>query len=108
MKIIFDRSAADSLADKYLILELDTITIGDQLRTIYCLMDDIPIAQIHTLTEFRLQHEKFIDLYKKQQYQDCLIELKKLIDYQFQDINSYYDVMMARIENIVDSTTQDK
>jgi hypothetical protein len=108
MKIIFDKSVVNELANRHLILELDTMVIGNQTKTIYCLLDDISIDQLSCLDQFRDHHNEFLDLYKKQKYPQCPAALKKLMDYGIRDINSYYEIMLERIEKIISMMTPDK
>ena len=100
MKIIFDQLAAKELAEKHLILELDTFFINDQSKTIYCLIDNIDFDKLHLIDEFRALHQQFVEHYQQQQYQQCQNLISQLKKYGFYDVESYYDVMTQRLEKL--------
>ena len=49
MNIIFGASAAQQAQEKYIVLELDTFQVDQQLTTTYALVEKVPLMEIYLL-----------------------------------------------------------
>jgi hypothetical protein len=99
MNIIFGKENLPAVADKYTILELDTIRVlpVDQLVTAYCLVDAIPILNMPKAESMKNLHENLLINYRKRDWNFCTQALEHLIGYWGADMDSYYTTLSERI-----------
>lgn len=97
MNIIFDPQVAEELRQKHILLELDTLEINQQTRTLWCVMENYNYHDVPDIFEFADLHQQFMALYKAGHYVQCLELLPKLESYQYPDMCSFYSVMNQRL-----------
>jgi len=107
MHIIFDQDSVEDLKQKHILLELDTLEINGQTRTLYCLLENFSYNDVPDIFHFAELHQQFIDLYKQGQYQESLVLLKKCQSYEYNDIKSFYHVMEKRLTVLIDRQMSD-
>lgn len=100
MNIIFGRDQAALLGKTYTVLELDTIRIakdGPEI-TAFCVVDSIPILQMHKVTEMEELHQNLLVEYRKQNWNYCNQALEHLVGFWGQDMDTFYENLKTRID----------
>jgi hypothetical protein len=99
MNIIFGKEQADSMMEKYTVLELDIFQIGNTLETVtaYCAVENIPIDQLLQVPELKIKHANMIDHYRTRQWDACQSEIDQLIGQWNGELDSFYQEVSARI-----------
>ena len=79
MYIIFGNEEVNKIREKYTVLELDTIRIGDaEPRTAYCVLQGIPIDDLPNLERFKNLHENLMINYGRRGWELCLQAIGQL------------------------------
>jgi hypothetical protein len=99
MNIIFGTEQADSMLEKYTVLELDIFQIGNTSETItaYCTVENLPIDQLLQVPELKIKHANMINHYRARQWVACQSELDQLIGQWNGELDSFYQEISARI-----------
>mgnify|MGYP003640235727 CR=1 FL=1 len=63
----------------------------------YCLIDNIPVTEMHKIDEQKDLHTKFYENYQKGDFNFCIHALEHLKGKWGGKIDSYYDIMEDRI-----------
>jgi hypothetical protein len=106
MNIIFGKEQADSMLEKYTVLELDIFQIGNTADTVtaYCAVENIPIDQLLQVPELKIKHASMIDHYRTRQWVACQAELDQLMGQWNGELDSFYQEVSTRISQFA---TQD-
>ena len=101
MNIIFGE-AIKNLPDSFTVLELDTFQYAkDQcVRTAYCVIENLPLEEYPTLAAYRDVHARLLVEYRKQNWDYCRCAIKELKGRWSGDLDSFYDDIAARIEDL--------
>jgi len=86
--------------DRYLVLELDTFRIEDQIVPSWCIIDagDIPLAEMTQLDHFKTQHENLIKNYKIGNF-DFVEQMIEHLQGKFGgNVDSFYTELFARMK----------
>lgn len=86
--------------DRYLVLELDTFRIEDQIVPSWCIIDagDIPLAEMTQLDHFKTQHENLIKNYKIGNL-DFVEQMIEHLQGKFGgNVDSFYTELFARMK----------
>ena len=99
MHIIFGSQQATELADKYTVLELDTIQFSNSglTETAYCLVEAIPIPDLPRVNGMKTLHENLIANYQKRDWNYCTQAIEKLMGFWGCELNSFYTELQNRI-----------
>ena len=101
MKIVLatEEQIAD-VAERYLVLELDTFRIEDKVVPSWCIVDagDIPLQDMTELAHFKEQHENLIRNYKKGDLNFVEQMLEHLKGKFGGNLDSYYMELYARLQ----------
>ena len=98
MNIILGKSQADLLKDKHLILELDTVTMGNSTPiTAYCVVENVPLEQISKIEPFTKLHTTLMENYRKRQWNYCQDVIEELIGAWGGQLDSFYTDLLNRI-----------
>lgn len=100
MHIIFGKTQADELSDKYTVLELDTFIIGENgpHEPAFCIIETIPITDLPKVESMRELHENLIRNYGQQDWRFCLDAITYLKGFWNGEIDSFYDDLTKRIQ----------
>jgi hypothetical protein len=103
MNIIFGREQADALANKYTVLELDTIQFGKDgsVITAYCTVENIPFEELSETEQRKIQHEHLILNYRGRAWKDCLEALDQLTGKWGGELDSFYENLRSRVETYI-------
>ena len=101
MKIVLatEEQIAD-VAERYLVLELDTFRIEDKIVPSWCIVDagDIGLAEMTELAHFKEQHENLIKNYKKGDLNFVEQMLEHLQGRFGGNLDSFYTELYARLQ----------
>jgi hypothetical protein len=98
MNIIFGTKEADLLKTRYIILELDTVTIkSSNPLTLYCAVENMPIDEISMLDHLKDLHHNLIAEYKKKNWEFCEQAISHLLGRWGKELDSFYDILSQRI-----------
>ena len=100
MHIILGDQITEEIADKYIVLELDTfrITGRDQAVPAFCLVENVPLAELPMEDQFRDLHAQMIKNYRLGNWKFCEDALEHLKGRWNGEIDSFYIVMAKRIQ----------
>ena len=96
MNIIFDRPD-EELAEKFVVLELDTFSNHQKSVTAYCVIEKIPLQDFPTLTAYVETHQNLMQEYKKQNWEYCLCAIKELTGKWNGELDSFYENLEQRV-----------
>lgn len=100
MHIIIGASNAENLKEKYTLLELDVIKYDAEkpAQPAYCVLEDIPIAELPDIDQFADLHGKLIENYRKRNWNYCEQALDHLMGRWGSQMNSFYTELTQRID----------
>jgi hypothetical protein len=102
MNIIFGGNLVDEIASKYTVLELDTIRMlpdGTE-ATAWCVVEKIPLSELGRLDELKQLHHDMMFQYKTGNWRSCETSLKSLIHCWGTEVDSFYEIMLARVQDL--------
>lgn len=100
MNIIIDADQVEAFKTKYTVLTLDTIRVlpEDQLVTAYCVIENIPIAELPALEDKRNKHEELIVNYRRKNWDFCTLSIDLLRGSFGGEVDSFYDDLQSRVD----------
>lgn len=103
MNIIFGRENIGTLAERYTVLELDTIKLPDDREiTAFCVVENIPINHLPQLESMRNLHENLLLNYRKRDWNYCTQALEYLKGFWNHELDTYYDNLQSRIDKEIE------
>lgn len=106
MYIIFGKDNAESIMqdNKYIVLEVDTIRSSNEAEpiTAYCVVEKVPLAELGATSAYVDWHKDLIADYKNRQWQQCLQTIDLLQGHFNGELDSFYDILKARIQNYLE------
>jgi len=99
MHIVMGQQNAQEVESKYTVLELDTLKINNEEQpvTAYCLVENVPLHEIATLTQYHSLHSDLIRNYKIQNWNYCVDALGHLRGRWNRELDSFYDSLQERV-----------
>jgi hypothetical protein len=98
MNIIFGNNEVEQLRDKYIVLELDTVTIkSSKPITAYCIIENIPIDEMPKIDNFKKIHAELMENYRNRNWDFCIQAIEKLMGFWGKQIDSFYTVLLTRV-----------
>lgn len=102
MNIIFGRENAEELRNKYTVLDLETIEVGDgTTMEVFCLIpaENISLGELPELEQWVQLHHDFLKGYHNKEYdysKQCIEHLRGKFG---GEVDSFYDEILGRIAN---------
>ena len=98
MNIILGQSQADLLKDKHLVLELDTITMGNSTPVVaYCVVENIPLDQIAKIEPLTNLHRSLMENYRKRDWSFCQQAIDELVGAFGGQLDTFYTDLLNRV-----------
>ena len=98
MNIIFGTAEVTKLQEKYIVLELDTVTIrSSKPITAYGVVENLPLEEFAKVEVFTKLHQDLMDNYRKRNWDFCIQAIDTLMGYWGKQIDSFYTVLLTRI-----------
>ena len=100
MNIIFGTSEAEQLSEKYIVLELDTVTIKSSTPiTVYCIIENIPLEELPKADKFKKLHSDLMEQYRKRNWDFCIQAIEHLMGFWGKQVDTFYEVLSNRLIN---------
>lgn len=101
MEIIFGKENADKLRDRYVLLELESVSVsglGERLE-LYCVVptDKIAVDKLSELPRWIKLHEEFLHGYHNKEYEYCLQCIEHLTGQFAGELDTFYEEIKSRI-----------
>jgi hypothetical protein len=101
MYIIFGNEEIETIREKYTVLELDTIRVGDtEPRTAYCVLQSVPFDDIPNLEHLKTLHQNLINNYGQQEWKLCRLAIEELTSRWGGELDSFYAELASRIDDL--------
>jgi len=98
LNIIFGNNDVEQLRDKYIVLELDTVTIkSSKPITAYCVIENIPIDEMPRIDNFKKIHAELMENYRNRNWDFCIQAIEQLMGSWGKQIDSFYTVLLTRV-----------
>lgn len=103
MNIIFGKEQLANLDQKYTVLELDTLQIGENgpVVTAYCAVEAVPLEELVDLEKQLALHQQLLDNYKARKWPECQLALSDLITKWGGEVDSFYHELADRIMDYI-------
>jgi len=100
MNIIFEEAITSELNEKYTLLPLDKIYSAelDRVRTAYCALSNISIAELMTIENYVDLHRNMISNYYKRNWSFCEQALEHLIGHWNGEVDTFYKHFAQRVQ----------
>lgn len=98
MDIIFSRSVAESLSEKYTVLELEPHCVGEDILETFCVVagDKIPLSEITMLEHWKKLHSEFVQSNKDGNGKLCRDLAEHLIGKWSGELDEFYTIVCSR------------
>lgn len=111
MNIVLGNDNLEEIDSKYTVLELDTFVMDDMSTpiTAYCLVENLPIAEMSQLDNLRDLHKNLIKNYRAQNWDYCEQAIEHLKNCWNGELVTFYQELDLRIsqlrkqKNMIDS-----
>lgn len=104
---IINQDHIDEIDQRYVVLELDTITdpVTEQCKTYYCVIESIPMNEVQSVHIAADTHRRLMQAYNRQDWQFCLSAARGLKGRWNGEIDSFYTHIEDRIQSIQNKVT---
>jgi len=97
MNIIFGTDLSD-LRDRFVVLELDTFRKpGGEPRTVYCLVENIPLDDFPVLDSYIKAHHDLMQAYRNRNWEYCRHAISGLHGRWNGELDSFYEDLAQRV-----------
>ena len=100
MNIIFSDWAAQQAQEKYIVLELDTFKVDEQLTTTYALVERVTLTEMLNLDSFKDLHRNLLKEYRKRNWKYCEDAVEHLRGKWNGELDTFYTVLIERIQDL--------
>jgi hypothetical protein len=102
MNIIFGSDLVEEIANRYTVLELDTIRMlpAGTESTAWCVVEKIPLSELGQLDELKQLHHDMMTQYKTGNWSSCETSLKSLMHSWGTEVDSFYEIMLDRVRDL--------
>lgn len=101
MHIILGDQITAEVADKYIVLELDSFEIAGRDGTVsaFCLVENVPLQELPQADQFRDLHAQMIRNYRAGNWKFCEDALGHLMGRWNGEVDSFYKDLQCRLSN---------
>lgn len=98
MNIIFGTDL-EQLRERFVVLELDTFrTAHSEPRTVYCLVESIPVQDFPILESYIKAHHDLMQAYRDQNWEYCRHAIGGLHGRWNGELDTFYDDLARRVQ----------
>ena len=103
MNIIFGRDQAAAMNSRYTVLELDTLRLGGQELTAFCVIEAMPIMDMPRVESMKTLHENLLIEYRKRDWNYCIQALEHLTGFWNHEVDTFYINLKSRIDSYIEN-----
>ena len=109
MNIIFGEDQARELTTKFTVLELDTFKFiePNYQATAYCVLENIPIADLPQVDSLRNLHSTLMLNYYKKNWNFCEQAIEHLLGKWGNELDTFYIDLKNRVDKLKTQTLDD-
>ncbi len=102
MQIIFDRLVAEELSEKYVVLELEQHTVGENTLETWCVVeaDKIPVEEVVMIDHWKKLHAEFVQANKDKNGKLCRDLSVYLIGKWGGELDEFYQIVTERFAEV--------
>lgn len=102
MNIIFDGPQVENLKQRHILLELDRFQFvnGQEPVQAWCVIEQVPVAEIHTVEHYKRLHTSLMTHYWQRQWHVCEDAMLLLKGRWNGELDSFYTVLAERIQDL--------
>lgn len=90
----------DKIGDKYVVLELDTITIKSSPPiAAYCVIETIPVEDFPKVEIYKKLHADLMDHYRNKRWNYCEDSIKILKGFWNGEVDTFYESILERVQD---------
>jgi hypothetical protein len=110
MHIILGEQITAELADKYIVLELDSFEIPGRDGTVsaFCLVENVPLPELPQADQFRDLHAQMIRNFRLGNWKFCEDALEHLMGRWNGEVDSFYKDLQHRLTNLQTHTVTEQ
>ena len=98
MNIILGKSDAEKLDEKYIVLELDTVTIKSSAPIVaFCVIENMPVSELPEAADMKKVHASLMPAYRNREWKYCEQAITKLIGRWGGEVDTFYESLLSRI-----------
>jgi hypothetical protein len=100
MDIIFNRKVAEELSEKYVVLELETHLVGEDILETFCVVpgDKITMDEVTKLDHWKKLHDQFVQANKEKNAKLCY-DLRPYLKGKWGgELDEFYDIVCGRFD----------
>ena len=101
MHIILGDQITEEIADKYIVLELDSFRVSGRDSTVsaFCLIENVPLDELPQADQFRDLHAQMIKDYRLGRWPSCQDAIQHLMGRWNGEMDTFYQDLLARLDN---------
>jgi hypothetical protein len=109
MNIILGQENAETLSDRYVVLELDSFRIKPDYKVVkaYCLIENLGLIELMQVDQYKNLHSKLIENYQKRNWNFCLQAIDNLRGQWTGQLDSFYEDLCFRIQSLQNTRIDD-
>jgi hypothetical protein len=98
MQMIFNRTVAEELANRYIVLELEPHVVQDAVLETFCVVESekIPLTEVTMIDHWKKLHKEFVQANKDKNGKLCRDLSEHLIGKFGGEIDSFYEIVVSR------------
>lgn len=93
------REVAEHLKINYTVLELETFESNNGPVTTFCVVNEVPVAELPMLEYNKQLHAEFLKEYQAGNFNNCTVIAEGLKGKFNGDLDSFYEVLLDRINS---------
>jgi len=98
MQMIFNRTLAEELANRYIVLELEPHIVQDGVLETFCVVEGekIPLTEVTMLEHWKKLHKEFVQANKDKNGKLCRDLAEHLVGKFGGEVDSFYEIVVGR------------
>jgi len=98
MQMIFNRTLAEELANRYIVLELEPHIVQDAVLETFCVLESekIPLTEVTMLEHWKKLHKEFVQANKDKNGKLCRDLAEHLVGKFGGEVDSFYEIVVGR------------
>lgn len=100
MDIIFSRQVAEELSNKYIVLELEPHSVGEDVLETFCIVssEKVPISETAMIDHWKKLHSEFVQANKNKDGRLCKDIAVYLLGKWGGELDEFYEIVCSRYD----------